>query len=98
MISLSPDSSDALIFPLDPPILWSRMPKMTSDVDVDQAFHRVSAASGGHNFLGNIINPIAVKIRAYKIYLFTTFALVLIGVIVCIPTVILPKDRSDAER
>ena len=74
------------------------MPKTNRDAGVGQTFHDVSATSDGNNILGNIFHPIALKIHAYKVYLFTTFALVLIGVIVCIPTVILPKDRSDAER
>jgi hypothetical protein len=66
--------------------------------DVDQQYQEITAHPHGYNVLGNIFNTIGLKTRSHKLYLFTTFALVLIGLIVCIPTVIVPKTRSSEDK
>lgn len=72
------------------------MPKAISDPD--QRFEDISADSRGYNILGNIFNSTGVNVRSHKLYLFTTFALLLIGLIVCIPTVIVPNARSAGDE
>ena len=69
--------------------------------EINQHYEGIEATSSGSNSFGNItqtIVKIGAEIKAHKIYLFTTFALALIGLIVCIPTVIVPKSPSSAER
>jgi hypothetical protein len=61
-------------------------------------YESINAETNSHNILGNIFNIFGLKgIRQHNIYIFTTFAFLFIGFIVCIPTVIVPRVKSTPD-
>jgi hypothetical protein len=59
-------------------------------------YENINAETDSHNILGNIFNIFGLKGKR-NVYIFTTFALLFIGFIVCIPTVIVPRVKSTPD-